>query len=222
MSPSESSRPGRLLRLLRRLPGGRRAARRLEKLEQRLREALGQQDEVPALPAPTPATPPAPAQPGDLMRALLTRSEEQSRAEAETAFFHEVLRGLVPDQARILAALSGGAAYPLIHVMAGSRLGFGMHPVLECVSNVGRSAGVQCLDLTPVYVQGLRAWGLVEIEMVESPDALKYELLETETAVRQTLERLKQNGQGGRIVRRTLKMSALGERLWTHCRFDDE
>lgn len=220
----QDSYSGPLGWLLQRLPGGGRARRRLGKARRRLLHAIEQRLGGEAgVPAVTPRQPEAAAaaMPGDLLRGLLAASEEQSREQAETAFFSNVLHALTPDQARILSALSGGASYPLIHVFAGSRLGLGMQPVLECISSVGKSAGVSCPDLTPVYVQGLLGWGLAEIEAVEGPDTVKYELLETETTVRKVLEQLKQSGRGSRILRRTLKMSALGDRLWAVCRFAD-
>lgn len=221
--PPDTFPLGPLGRLLQRLQNGRRPRRgRLASLRQRVVQAIDKRLEGRSGAAPA-ALPAPPITPADLLRQLLANSEEQTREQAETLFFGTVLRSLTPDQARILSALSGGATYPLIHVLGGSRLvPGGMRPVLECVSNVGRAAGVSCPDLTPVYVQGLMAWGLAEIEAVEAPDSLKYELLETETLVRRAMEQLKQGGEGSRIVRRTLRLSPLGERLWTTCRFEQE
>jgi hypothetical protein len=205
--------------VLLRFPTPRRLGKARRRFLKALEQRFGGGDEPAALPAPAQAS--LSLAPADQLRALLAASEEQTREQAETAYFHLVLRTLTPDQARILAALSAGASYPLIHVLAGSRLGLGMRPVLECISSVGKNAGVSCPDLTPSYVQGLLAWGLAEIESVEGPDTVKYELLETDTHVRRLLEQLKRNGQGSRILRQTLKMSALGERLWLACRLDD-
>lgn len=226
-NPQESWPSGTLGRMLQRLPGGRRVQRRLQKIRHRVLEAIdAQRDDGDVAPPPASHVPYSSLSlptltPGEMLRQLLTASQEQSREQAESLFFHTVLRSLTPDQARILAALSGGSTYALIHVMAGSRLGLGMRPVLECITTVGKNAGVSCPDLTPVYVQGLMAWGLVEIESTALPDFLPYEMLETDTRVRATVDRLKQTGQGNRIVRRTLRMSPLGERLWTTCQFPE-
>lgn len=160
--------------------------------------------------------------PGDVLRELLRRSEQQSRDQAEREYFLMVLDRLLPDQARILAALSDGSVYPLLQVQAGSLLGFGMHSVLECVSSVGKNAGVLCPELTPCYVQGLQALGLVEINSVETDELTKYELLETETVVRATMDLLKKSGKRSRIVRQTLRISPMGTRLWAACRLSGE
>lgn len=207
----------RLHRWLNRLPGGHAASERLSQLEQRLWPEP--QPVWPALPAPSASLTPVPdTKPDKQLQSLLDRSQEQTREEAEAAFFGAVLCQLVPDQARILAALSDGSRYPLIDVVAGSRLGWGMKPVLSGISSVGRSAGVQCPDLTPAYVQGLLGLGLVAVHDQVSPDVLKYELLETEVLVRRTMEQCKQAGMGCRIVRRSVGISALGAQLWVACR----
>lgn len=207
-----------LHRFLKRLPGGGLIVARLRRLEQ-------SQGYLPAdmAPLPAPVLPvPVDETPSALLQGLLSRSQEQSREEAETAFCRTLLQGLVPDQARILAALSDGTGYPVIHVMAGSRFGFGMKPVLEHVSNVGKSAGVQCPELTPAYLRALLVRGLVEIRPQAGSDLLKYELLETEMVVRRTVDQCEQAGQGCRIARQMVYLSALGDWLWTRCRLDEE
>lgn len=208
----------RLHRWLNRLPGGHAASERLSRLEQRLWPEP--QTAWPALPAPVATAMPSPSEqpPEKQLQALLDRSQEQTREEAEAAFYRAVLRQLVPDQARILAALSDGSRYPLIDVVAGSRLGWGMRPVLTCVSSVGRSAGVQCPELTPAYVQGLLGLGLVVVHDQAHADVLKYELLETEVQVRRTMDHCKQAGMGCRIVRRSVGLTALGTQFWMACR----
>lgn len=206
-----------LHRALRRLPGGRAVSRRLAVLE----EQVWPEPEIPALPAPEMVAAPAPdMSAAERMLDLLTRSQEQSREEAEEVFFARLMSQLVPDQARILAALSDSPGYPLVNLMAGSRLGFGMQPVLELVSSVGRSAGVQCPEFTPAYLRGLLGLGLVEVRAVESPDLTKYELLETDASVRRLMEQCMLAGQRCRVVRRTVHLSATGERLWAACRPD--
>ncbi|AXI01565.1 Abi-alpha family protein [Aquirhabdus parva] len=147
---------------------------------------------------------------------LLENSQIQTREQAEYNYFYTILESLVPDQARILSALSEGTGYPLIHVEAGTRFVW-THYAVECVSSVGKNCGVQCSDLTHIYVQHLRNMGLVRIEPVEHSQTMKYEILETEPVVRKVLEQLKKNGQRSRIIRHTLRISDFGERLWAAC-----
>lgn len=209
-----------LHRTLRRLPGGRAVSERLASLE----EQVWPEPEtvLSALPAPVAVAPAPPMLAADRLLDLLNRSQEQSREEAEEIFFARLLEQLVPDQARILAALSDSPGYPLVNLMAGSRLGFDMQPVLELVSSVGRSAGVQCPEFTPAYLRGLLGLGLVEVRAVESPDITKYELLETDATVRRLMEQCMLAGRRCRVVRRTVHLSATGERLWAACRPDTD
>ena len=140
------------------------------------------------------------------------------RDRAETAFYTSILAGMVPDEARILSALSDGSTYPLIHVMAAARLGLSWHPVLECACSVGRNAGVLWPEMTHAYVQRLRGWSLVETGPEDYKQTTRYEMLETETVVRGALDEIKKGGQRSHVVRRVLKISDLGRRLWAASR----
>ena len=85
-----------------------------------------------------------------------------------------------------------------------------------------RLAGVQLLDLTPVYIRRLRDWDLVQTTPESADLKTSYEILETDDAVRRTVERAKKNGQRDVIQRRTLKMSDLGRALWAACRISED
>lgn len=220
---------GLVERVLRRLPGGGFAQDQLDRIERRLLSLLKQRlDRVERTPAsfrltgPTIVVGKETELPGQILRGLLDHAQEQRRDEAEAAWYAAVLRTLVPDQARILAALSDGSAYPLIQVLSGSLLGGVSYLELGYVSNVGKNAGTQCPELTPGYVQHLHQLGLVEIGVDEMEETVKYELLETDTDVRVTLERIKSQGRRSRVVRRTLRLSALGMRLWAACRVAED
>ena len=221
-------------RVLKRLPGGSYAQEQLEKIERRVLSELKQRlDKVErsatvsvlAFSVETDSSQSkkrGPYAPGELLRELLEISGEQNREQAQHAYYVAALKSLVPDEARILSALSDSQSYPLLHVMAGSRLGGATHPVLQNVSNVGKIAGVQLLDLTPTYIRRLRDWELVQTAP-ESPELkTSYEVLETDDAVRKTVERVKKNGQRDVIQRRTLKMSDLGRALWAACRISED
>ena len=224
---TDESRPDTLAaRLLQRLPGGAFVQEQLERIEQRVLSELKrrldrlerQQPSVSVLAVRVNAHHGAgPDTPVALMRALLADSSEQSREQSVQASCMAVLRSLVPDEARILAALSDGSGYPLIHVMAGPKLAFGSFPMLEYVSNVGRNAGVLTPELTPAYVRHLAAWGLIETTPEDAAQTTAYEILETDDAVRRVIARVEKGGERCRIVRRTLKMSDLGLAMWRQC-----
>jgi hypothetical protein len=229
--PEDSPRPSLAGRLLRRLPGGRFAQQQIDTLERRvLQELKARLDRVAPQPAvsllavslPAAPAPAASAGLGNRMQSLLTAALEQTREQAELAFFEGTLAQLAPDQARILAALSDGTRYPLLHVYGGARFGLAMEPVLECVSNVGKAAGVLFPDATRVHVLHLRALGLVSIGAEEPQHKLAGELLETEPEVRDALAQLQRGGYRVQVLRRSLALSALGARLWALTRVGED
>ena len=235
---SAMDRSGSLARrMLQRLPGGDFVQEQIDGIEQRLLLELKQRlDRVgPAGQSGTSVSVVAvsvqggdaagrigPHAPGQLMRELLAASAEQDREHAESAYYVSLLKDLVPDQARILAALSDGSTYPMINVMAASRLGVIWHPVVECVSSVGRNAGVLWPDMTHGYVFRLRSLNLVETGPEDYTQTTKYEMLETETIVRNALDQIKKSGQRSQVARRVLKISDLGTRLWAACRISED
>jgi hypothetical protein len=221
-------------RILQRLPGGDFVQDQVDGVERRLlRELKRRMDRVdgqgPAVSVLAVALHGGPQAgeagsqtPGNILRELLAATAEQSREQAETSFYSAILRALVPDEARILSALSDGSTYPLLHVMAAGRLGLAWHPMLEYVSTVGRSAGVIWPEMTYAYVQHLRALNLVDTGPEDYTQTTKYEMLETEQVVRSTLEQIKKDGQRSHISRRVLRLSDLGNRLWAACRISED
>lgn len=236
MSDDDSGFFGNALanRVLKRMPGGGFVQEQLEKIEHRVLSELKQRlDKVErsatvsvlafsVQPDPTQARKRGRHAPGELLRELLDISADQTRDEAELAYFVAVLKTLVPDEARILSALSDSPGYPMIHVMAGPRLGGGTHPVLQNLSNVGRLAGVQLVEQTPVYIRRLRDWGLVETGPEDPELKVKYQILESDGDIRRLLESIRAKGQRDSILRRTLKLSELGRSLWAACRISED
>ncbi len=214
-------------RLLRRVPGGEFLQEQIDGVERRLLLELKQRlDRVESSPPSVSvlavsvhaAEGTAGRGPGELLQGLLAATAEQSREQAESAFYTSILASMVPDEARILSALSDGSTYPLINVMAATRLGLSWHPVVEGVSSVGRNAGVLWPEMTHAYVQRLRGWSLVETGPEDYTQTTRYEMLETEAVVRSALDQIKKSGQRSQVARRVLKLSDLGGRLWAASR----
>lgn len=230
----ETGPKGLAKRLLKRLPGADLAQEQMDRVERRILQELKQRLDrlepassvsVLAFAMRSVADRSAPAtsiEIGSRMQELLARSTEFSREQAEQAFFEWVVSNLVPDQARILSALSDGSTYPLLHVYGGPRLGLAMEPMLECVCSVGKNAGVLWPETTHVYVQQLRGYGLVETGPEEPERRVQYEMLETEQSVRDMMARLQKGGLKGHLLRRVLRMSELGHALWAACRIGED
>jgi len=220
-------------RVLKRVPGGSLIQEQLEKIEHRVLSELKQRlDRLErsatvsvlafSVQSEGDKRKRGPHAPGALLRELLDLSADQTRDEAEQAWYATVLKRLVPDEARILSALSGPEAYPMVHLLAGPRLGTTTHPVLRYLSNVGRLAGAQLVELTPIYIQHLRDLGLVETGPEDPELKVKYEILENDGDVRRVIDGIHAKGKRHVLVRRTLKLSELGRSLWAACRISED
>jgi Abortive infection alpha len=153
------------------------------------------------------------------MAELLRLSTELDREHSREYVFTAIIRQLVPDEARILAALSDGARHALVHVTGRATLGGPQRIVLRNASSVGRAAGVALLDLVPDYVTRLEHLGLVEVGPEDPALSVQYDILLTEDRVRaaeaevRTVRKLTP-----RFARRTLGMSTLGRQFWRAAR----
>ncbi|MGI0131065.1 MAG: Abi-alpha family protein, partial [Thermoplasmata archaeon] len=89
----------------------------------------------------------------------------------------------------------------------------------ENASNVGRAAGVALPGRVPVYVTHLRQLGLADSGPEDPGLDVEYDILATETEVRLAKAEADRRGRlPGRMVRRTLRISAFGRDLWEACR----
>lgn len=166
--------------------------------------------------APSPAR--APAQTAsDALAQLMEASLEQSEASAREALLLRIVNQLVPDEARILAALADGHSSALMHLGAGQMVGPATQRWLENLSPVGKEAGVQLVDQTSAYISHLRELGLLESGDEDKSLQLKYQLMEGDTKVRKTAEEIEKNGLRPKFFRRTLLMSEAGKAFWAAC-----
>jgi hypothetical protein len=222
---SDPPLPGRWLE---RLPGGRFAKDQIDKAEKRLltelKDRLDQVTPPPAVSVVAVAVSrqqrKAPDDPATLLRALLKASEEGTKESGSTTFFCAVLRSMVPDEARLLAALSDGSRYPVVRLFAGPRLGPAAECVLDHVSSIGKSAGVSWNDLTPVYLARLTQWGLIELQLEDEQQTMRYQILETEDLLRRRQALARSAGLRTVIHRQTLVLSPLGQALWSACQVE--
>jgi hypothetical protein len=212
-----------VVRVARRVPGVTLAERALGAVERPLMRELKHRLELispgegaAALAAAPDRDRPVPALP-ERMQLLLRRSMDQTPSDSQRSLFEHVLGELVPDEARILAALADGSRYALIDVAAAGRRGT-TRPVLQNASSVGRAAGVAVPALVPTYVTHLLALGLAETDREHPGLEDEYEILLTETDVQSARDEGARAGRrSARIVRRTLRISALGREFWAAC-----
>jgi hypothetical protein len=143
---------------------------------------------------------------------LLDKSVHNVPDDSRNELYRGLLQALLPDEARILAALSDGSTYPVIHV---AEPGPNAEMVLRNASTVGRAAGVSLPGHTPLYLTRMLQLGLVTIRP-EGPSSLneEYELLLTDSAVNTAQAKARRGIIGARIFRRTVRISELGQEMW--------
>jgi hypothetical protein len=149
-----------------------------------------------------------------VLRSLLDKSMYNHPEESHSALYLQLLEGLVPDEARILAALSDGTAYPVIDV-AEPVLGTSTAFALITASTVGRAAGVSLPHHTPLYVTRLVQSGLAAIGPEGGGSMYDdYEMLLTDAAVNLALAKARRGIRPARVIRRTVRITELGRELW--------
>lgn len=210
-------------RVARRIPGGDAAEREVRRLESTVLDEVRRALDEPAAPPGPGSTTYDESVPGrngqgdgmlrKRMAGLLEQSVEVDRTTSERLLHEKLLAVLLPDEARILAALSDGSAYPVIDVTTKAKLGNG-EPVLSNISTVGRAAGVVALDNVPGYLARLQALGLVELGPADPAHQVQYDILATNQEVAGAQDSVP---RGTRLVRRTVRLTALGRRFWQAC-----
>jgi hypothetical protein len=150
------------------------------------------------------------------MDRLLERAVVQSSTGGRLQLFSLLVGQLVPDEARIIAALSDGRSAAVVHVVSRSARG---GRLLENASSIGRTAGVALPHLVTRYVTHLLHLGLVELGPEAPHLEAEYELLLAETVVREALAQGRRRGRlSPRVVKETVKLSPLGAELWAAAR----
>jgi hypothetical protein len=148
------------------------------------------------------------------MRRLLDRAIEQSTSASRNELFHMIVDQLVPDEARIIGALSDGSASPLLNVYARTRTGLVGEVVLENMSLIAKTANLALPGLTPMYVSHLLSLGLVESGPEDSSMKDEYEILAADIAVLQAIKKASRGPIPARVEKYTLRLSGLGLELW--------
>lgn len=170
---------------------------------------------APARITPEPAPPQRHTTLDAKMNALLSRALEQSTASGRDELFHRILDQIVPDEARIISALSDGSSSPMISVHALNRAGLLGEALIENASLIGRTANVALPALTPTYVGHLLALGLLESRPEDDAMKDEYQILLADSGV---LRAIRQGSIGpvpARVEKRTVRLSTLGLALWT-------
>jgi hypothetical protein len=152
------------------------------------------------------------------MTELLHRSSVSTDRTSREYLFGTIVSQLVPDEARILAALAEGGSFAAIDVVAKQVGRSTTRTVLANASAVGSSAGVVEPEGTATYLNRLKNFGLVEFGGAVDGLAAQYTKLaadDTVRAARTSVEKAKLGS--AKVVRKSVALSPLGREFWAAC-----
>ncbi|WP_183094663.1 Abi-alpha family protein [Nocardioides stalactiti] len=148
------------------------------------------------------------------MQSLLDRALDQSTGGGQSELFHRLIDQLVPDEARIISALSDGSASPLVTIRARTATGGPGKVQLANASLVGRTANLALPAMTATYVSHLLSLGLLERGPEDTSMKQDYEILMAETYILKAIKAASRGPLPARIDKRTVRVTPLGRSLW--------
>lgn len=149
----------------------------------------------------------------EAMSELLERSVEMSRADSREYLYGSILSQLVPDEARIIAALADGNRYAAVDVVT-RQLGRAPRTLLANASSVGRAAGVANPENVPTYLGRLAVLGLVEFDDPVPGLDVQFDVLTSDDRVREAERRAGLRRSGARVIRKAVRLSDFGHEFW--------
>ncbi|WP_375487015.1 Abi-alpha family protein, partial [uncultured Jatrophihabitans sp.] len=153
------------------------------------------------------------------MTELLDRSSEADSERSREYLFGSIVSQLVPDEARVLAALADGRAFAVVDVVqkANGRSGHDQL-VLANVSTVGTAAGLSAPGNVGTYLGRLHGFGLIEFTHDPAHVDVQFDALLRDPSVVSARAGIDAGRQGNaKIVRKAVVLSALGRDFWTAC-----
>ena len=152
------------------------------------------------------------------MSELLERSSSTSSNHGRDYLFGTIVSQLVPDEARILAALSLDAPFAAVDVVAKPVGRSTTRLVLANISTIESAAGVAVPENTPTYLARLQGFGLLEFAPGGAGLDAQFAALTADarvTAARSQIERGKLGSP--RVIRKQVNLSPLGREFWAAC-----
>lgn len=153
-------------------------------------------------------------------RALRARGAELLRESADVDVEEQahpaharILEQLAPDEARILRLLKVEGPQPTVDVCSANLIGAASEVIAANLTMLGPEAGCRYKDRVPTYVNNLERLGLVEF--LDSPldDLVRYQVLEAQPEVLETIR----NTTRAKPVHRSLHLTPFGEDFCEVC-----
>jgi abortive infection alpha-like protein len=175
---------------------------------------------------------------------LLAASMDDATAARVHPAFLAVLRELTADEARLISLFQHDGPYPLLTVVARLKFGGPLSTELRHFSLLGRDAGCEFPERTPLYIDNLCRLGLTELRSVRvADDTRMFRALEETAEVKAAIARIEARpplaaetttaraipgakDDEGRIVadvqRKALYVTSFGRQFYEACEYRPE
>jgi DNA-binding transcriptional ArsR family regulator len=152
------------------------------------------------------------------MSELLSRSGQTTASRSKEYLFGTIVSQLVPDEARVLAALAEGKRYAVVDVVARHVGRSATRTVFANASLLGAAAGVSPARNVATYLTRLQQFGLVEFGPAADELSEEYDKLAVDGAVQEARALIERNRMGSaKLIRKSVALSALGSEFWAAC-----
>ena len=148
------------------------------------------------------------------MSELLQRSSASDTEQGRGYLFGTIISQLVPDEARILAALAGGRRFAAVDVLAKQVGRSQARTVIANASTIGATARVTLLENVPTYLSRLHSFGLVDFGPVIDGLDSQFAALHDDPMVRAARHEADSKFGSAKVVRKSLTLSPLGREFW--------
>lgn len=230
-----TARLGRILgrsgwRVARQLPGVGLVEHRAQRVGRAAAGELRRLLDLPQQPGGTPSpeeqrvmmlvqhadTDPAPLR--TAMSELLSRAGESTDRTSRDYLFGTIISQLVPDEARVLAALANGKRYAVVDVVAKQFGRSATRTVLANASMLGTAADVWPARNVATYLTRLHGLGLIEFGPAADELSAEYDQLAVDGAVQEARIGVERGRIGGaKLLRKSVALSPLGREFWAAC-----
>jgi len=152
------------------------------------------------------------------MTELLGRATESTAGKSREYLFGTIVSQLVPDEARVLAALAEGKRYAVVDVVAKHVGRPTTRTVFANASLLGAAAGISPARNAATYLTRLHGFGLVEFGPAADELGEEYDQLAVDGAVQDARATIDRNKMGSaKLIRKSVALSQLGQDFWAAC-----
>lgn len=144
---------------------------------------------------------------------LLRESADVAPDDGAHPAHARVLEELAPDEARILRLLTLDGPQPVVNVCAVNLIGASSEPISSNLTMIGRAAGCRHHDRVPTYLNNLERLGLIRLSDSPLEELSKYQVLEAQPEV---LDSLKQAARA-KTVHRSVRLTPFGKDFCDIC-----